>query len=282
MTDMIRVAAVQMTSGDDKQQNIADAIALIERAARAGATCVALPEVWTYLGDTARVAEVAEPIPGPTIDRLADIARRRGIYLHCGSIYERVPGEPRAYNTSAVLGPDGDLLARYRKIHMFDVALEGNVVFQESATVAPGEEIVTVDLGGITLGLTICYDLRFPELFRLLALAGAEIIAVPAAFTQYTGKDHWEILLRARAIENQVFVLAPDEYGKHPGGSVTYGRSMVIDPWGTVLATAADGAGIAVADCDLSQLARIRRELPSLANRRPSTYTLEREPALAV
>jgi predicted amidohydrolase len=280
MADIMRVAAVQMTSGDDKQANIDDALALIARAARYGATLVALPEVWTYLGDLAGVADNAEPIPGYTTERLADAARKHGIYLHCGSIYERAPGEPRVYNTSAVLGPDGDLLARYRKIHMFDVALEGNVVFQESANVAPGDEIVTVDLGGVTLGLTICYDLRFPELFRLLALQGAEIIAMPAAFTQFTGKDHWEVLLRARAIENQVFMLAPNESGKHPGGSVTYGRSLVIDPWGTVLATAPDGPGLAVADCDLAQLARIRRELPSLANRRPSAYRAEREPAL--
>lgn len=277
MADFIRVAAVQMTSGDSKEDNIAQAIPLIERAAQSGATLVVLPEVWTYLGDMAGVHAAAEPIPGPTVERLAAVARHHGIYLHCGSIYERVPGEPRVCNTSAVLSPDGDLLARYRKMHLFDVALEGNVVFQESANVAPGEELVTVDLGGATLGLTICYDLRFPELFRLLALQGAEIIAMPAAFTQYTGKDHWEILLRARAIENQVFMLAPNEFGKHPGGSVTYGRSMIVDPWGTVLATAPDGPGVAIADCDLNQLARIRRELPSLANRRPAAYRWERE-----
>ena len=272
MADMIRVAAVQMNSSDDKAANIADASALIARAANQGATLVALPEVWTYLGDTSGVAAAAEPAPGPTIERLADVARRHRIFLHCGSIYERAPGEPRAYNTTVVLSPDGEQLGRYRKIHLFDVAIGDSVQFVESETVAPGDEVVVVDAGGIKLGLTICYDLRFPELFRMLALRGAEMIAMPAAFTQFTGKDHWDVLLRARAIENQVFMLAPNQYGRHPGGAVTYGRSMIVDPWGTVLATAADGAGVIVADCDLTALARIRREVPSLANRQARVY----------
>jgi deaminated glutathione amidase len=272
MADTLRVAAVQMHSSDIKSDNIEQALELIERAASYGATLVALPEVWTYLGDTAGIASITDDIPGPLTERLADAARRHGIYLHCGSIYERVAGEPRAHNTTVVLGPDGDIIGRYRKIHLFDVSIGDSVAFTESEMIAPGDETVVIDLGGVKLGLSICYDLRFTELFRMLALDGAEIIALPAAFTQFTGKDHWEVLLRARAIENQVFMLAPNEHGRHPGGSVTYGRSMIVDPWGTVLATAADGPGVAIADCDLNALARIRREVPSLANRQPGAY----------
>lgn len=272
MRDVLRVAAVQLNSGADKARNIADGIALVEQAAARGATFVALPEVWTYMGPSDANRDMAEPIPGETVERMADVARRERIWLHCGSILERAEGEPRVFNTSVVLDPDGNIVGRYRKIHLFDIDIDGAVSFQESATVAPGDEIVTVDIGGVTLGLAICYDLRFPELFRLLALQGAEIITLPAAFTQYTGKDHWEVLLRARAIENQVFMVAPAEYGKHPGGSTTWGRSMIVDPWGTVLATAADGPGVIVSDCDLNTLERIRREVPSLANRRPGAY----------
>jgi predicted amidohydrolase len=270
--ESIRVAAIQMTSGDNKQRNIDQALTLIERAAGLGASLAVLPETWTYFGEPSGVADAAESIPGPTIERLADAARKHRIRLHCGSIFEVAPGESRVYNTTVVLDADGTIVSRYRKIHLFDVAVEDGVLSQESATVAPGNEVVVSDLGDVRLGLTICYDLRFPELYRLLALDGAGMIAVPAAFHQYTGKDHWEILLRARAIEDQVFVVAAAEFGKHPGGWVSYGRSMIIDPWGTVLATAPDGAGIAIADCDLEALARIRQELPSLANRRPESY----------
>jgi predicted amidohydrolase len=261
-----------MQSSDIKADNVEQALELIERAASYGATLVALPEVWTYLGVTSGIPAITDVIPGALTERLADVARRHGIYLHCGSIYERSAGEPRAHNTSVVLSPDGDIVGRYRKIHLFDVNIGDNVAFTESESIAPGDETVVIDLGGVKLGLAICYDLRFPELFRMLALDGAEIVALPAAFTQFTGKDHWEVLLRARAIENQVFMLAPNEHGRHPGGAVTYGRSMIVDPWGTVLATAADGPGVIVADCDLNALARIRREVPSLANRQPGAY----------
>ena len=270
MGDIIHVAAVQMSSGGDKQQNVDDAIALIERAADQGARLVMLPETWTYMGPSA--PDYAEPVPGNITNQLAQVARRRRIYLHCGSLLERVPGEPRVFNTTVLLDPDGNLVARYRKIHLYDVSIGHDVLSQESATVAPGDEIVVADVDGLRLGLTICYDLRFPELYRLLALEGAEIVAVPAAFHAFTGKDHWEVLIRARAIENQVFVVAPCAWGRHPSGWVSHGRSMIVDPWGIVLATAPDGVGLAVADCDLTALERIRRELPSLANRRPIAY----------
>jgi predicted amidohydrolase len=276
--DSIRVAAVQMRGGADKDANVARALELVEQAAHQGATLVVLPETWSYMGAPAGAPAVAESIPGPIVDRLANAARRLGIYLHCGSIHERSTGEPRAFNTTAVVGPDGDLLGIYRKVHLFDVSIGDQVLSQESATIAPGDEIVVVDLGSVRLGLTICYDLRFPELYRLLALRGAELIAVPAAFHQHTGRDHWEVLVRARAIENQVFIVAANAHGAHPGGWVSYGRSMVVDPWGTVLATAPDGEGVLVADCDLTAMARIRRELPSLANRRPAAYRWSDEP----
>lgn len=280
MRETLRIAAVQMSSGGDKEQNVVDALALIERAADSGASLVVLPETWTYMGDSDGTRGAAEPIPGDTTQRLAEAARRQRIWLHAGSIFEVAPGEPRVYNTTVVLDPDGNIAGQYRKIHLFDVSIGDNVLSQESATVAPGDEIVVVDLGGVKLGLTICYDLRFPELYRLLALAGAEVITVPAAFHNHTGKDHWEVLLRARAIENQVFVVAPNAWGKHSGGWHSYGRSMIVDPWGTPLATAADGVGIAFAECDLNALDRIRRDLPSLANRQPHAYRWSEDAAL--
>jgi deaminated glutathione amidase len=273
--DLLRVAVVQMNSRDDKDTNVEAALALIDRAAGTGARLVALPEVWTYLGPDAGNRDAAEPIPGPTIERLAERARRHGIYLHCGSVYERAAGEPRLFNTTVVVDPSGEIVAKYRKIHMFDVDLAGAESYRESATNAPGDEIVTFDLDGVTIGLAICYDLRFPELFRILALRGAEVIVLPAAFTLTTGKDHWEVLIRARAIENQVFMLAPGQVGSHPSGSGNawcYGRSTIVNPWGTVQAVAHDDATVITSELDLSYLRRVRRQIPSLANRMPDRY----------
>jgi predicted amidohydrolase len=271
-----------MNSQDDKAANVESALALIDRAAGTGARLVALPEVWTYLGPNEGNRDAAEPIPGPTIARLAERARRHGIYLHCGSIYEAVPGEPRLFNTTVVLDPSGEIVAKYRKIHMYDVVLDGVATYQESATNAPGDEIVTFDLDGITVGLTICYDLRFPELFRILALRGAEVIVLPAAFVMMTGKDHWEVLIRARAIENQVFMVAPDQVGTHPPGKWCYGRSMIVDPWGTVVTTASDAETVIVADLDRALLRKVRRQVPSLANRLPDRYRWPDPAAVAV
>ena len=270
--DRLRVAAVQMNSRDDKAANVETALALIDRAAASGARLVALPEVWTYLGPEAGNRANAEPVPGPTLDRLAERARRHGIYLHAGSIYEAEPGDPRLYNTTVVIDPDGTLIARYRKLHMFDVVLDGVATYQESATVSPGDEIVVVDVDGVQVGLAICYDLRFPELFRILALRGAEVIVLPAAFTLTTGKDHWEVLIRARAIENGVFMIAPGQFGQHPPGNWCYGRSLIVDPWGTVLATAPDAETVVTADLDRDLLRKVRRQVPSLANRMPQCY----------
>ncbi|MGI8475354.1 MAG: nitrilase-related carbon-nitrogen hydrolase, partial [Thermomicrobiales bacterium] len=175
-------------------------------------------------------------------------------------------------NTTVVFNPDGDIVARYSKIHMFDVVLDGVATYEESATVAPGDEIVTVDVDGVTVGLAICYDLRFPELFRILALRGAEVIVLPAAFTMTTGKDHWEILIRARAIENGVFMVAPGQVGADESGKWCYGRSLIVDPWGIVLATAPDAETVIAATLDRSLLERTRRQVPSLANRMPERY----------
>lgn len=279
MTDTLRVSVVQINSQSDKQANLQRAGELIDQAAASGARLVALPEYVAFLGPTADFPDVGETIPGPTSNFLAGKAREHGIFLLGGSFHEQT-GEPgKNYNTSVLFGPDGEILARYRKIHLFDIDISGNVSANESNGIRPGDELVTATIDGHTAGLSICYDLRFPELYRLLALAGAEILFVPAAFTLFTGKDHWEVLLRTRAIENQAYVIAPGQIGKHdPNNAQCYGNSMIIDPWGTVIARASDREGIATADLDFSHLRAIRKQLPSLANRRPSAYR-ERQPS---
>jgi predicted amidohydrolase len=279
----IDVAVLQMNSGADKEENIAAALDLIDRAAADGARLVALPEVWPYLGPDDANRDHAESIPGPITELLAERARRHGIYVHGGSIYELRTGDPGLYNTAVVIDPHGEIIGRYSKIHMFDVVLDGIAQYQESATVTPGDEIVLVEIDGCRVGLAICYDLRFPELFRVLALRGARAVILPAAFTLTTGKDHWETLIRARAIENGLYMIAPAQWGKHPPGNWCYGRSMVVDPWGTVLATAQDGVSIARAIVDPSRVDAVRRQIPSLANRRPGAYQWPEEAtALAV
>jgi predicted amidohydrolase len=268
----LNVAIVQMNSQEDKGANIAAALDLIDRAAATGARLVALPEVWPYLGPDDVSRDQAETIPGPISEALSQRARRHGIYIHGGSIYEKRPGDPGMYNTTVVIDPTGEIIAHYSKIHMYDVVLDGIAEYQESATVTPGNETTITEIDGIPIGLTICYDLRFPELFRILALKGAQAIVLPAAFTLMTGKDHWETLIRARAIENELYMIAPAQWGTHRPGKWCYGRSMVVDPWGTVVTTAPDGVGIAYATVDPSRVASVRRQIPSLANRRPEAY----------
>jgi predicted amidohydrolase len=268
----LTVAIIQMNTQDDKHANIAAALDLIDRAAATGARLIALPEVWPYLGPDDVSRDQAETIPGPITELLAQRARRHGIYVHGGSIYETRPGDPGMYNTTVVIDPTGEIIARYSKIHMFDVVLDGVAKYKESATVTPGNEVAITEIDGVQVGLTICYDLRFPELFRILALKGAQAIMLPAAFTLMTGKDHWEPLIRARAIENELYMIAPAQWGTHPPGNWCYGRSMVVDPWGTVVTTATDGVGIAYATVDPSRVEAVRRQIPSLANRRPEAY----------
>ena len=276
MGHRMRVGLVQINTQADKEANLRRAEELIDEAVARGARFVILPEYVSFLGPREQHEEVAESIPGPTTERFAAKARQHGIWLHCGSFHERSDTPGMYYNTSVVLDPSGEIIGKYRKIHLFDIDLTGNVTANESSTILPGDEVVTVDIDGHTVGLSICYDLRFPELYRLLALAGAEVLLVPAAFTMFTGKDHWHVLLRARAIENQTWVLAPGQFGPHEPNAQCYGHSVVIDPWGTVVADAPNGEGIVVADLDFDALRKIRAQLPSLANRRPAAY---REPA---
>jgi predicted amidohydrolase len=267
----MRAAAVQLNSTADRARNLAAAERLVRAAAAAGAELVALPEKWNLLASGEEMAAGAEPLDGPSLGAARGWARELGVHLLAGSIAERGEDGARPFNASVLIGPDGEDLAAYRKIHMFDVDA-GGVAYRESEHERAGDEIVDAEVGGIGVGLTVCYDLRFPELYRILALRGARLIAVPSAFTLATGRDHWETLLRARAIENQVFVLAPNQVGEAPPHYSSYGRSAIVDPWGVVLATAADGEGFVTADLDLAAQERIREALPSLANRRPEAY----------
>lgn len=268
----MRVAAIQMNSTGDRDRNLAVADRLVRAAARDGARLVALPEKWTVLGTPEQLAAGAEPLDGPAVSWARATARELGIDLVAGSIVEAVPGRDKRANTSVHVGPDGEVRAVYRKVHLFDVEVAGTV-YRESAGEDPGEELVTSTLrDGVPLGMAVCYDLRFPELFRILALRGALVVTLPSAFTLATTRDHWEVLLRARAIENQQFLVAPNQIGEHAPGLRSGGRSMIVDPWGVVLATAPDGEGHVIADLDLDRQARIRTRLPSLANRRPGAY----------
>ena len=263
----MRVAACQLNSRDDRAANLAVAHDLLSRAAGAGAELAILPEYVDYLG-RADGAPKPEPIDGEFAAFFAEAARELGIWVHAGSFHETGPDDARTYNTSLIFNPRGELAAVYRKIHLYDVEIAGRVSYQESRSVAPGSDTVLTEIAGLSTGLSICYDLRFPELYRTLAIAGARLLVVPAAFMLHTGRDHWEVLLRARAIENQCYVVAAGQIGDHEPRRTCFGRSMIIDPWGTVLAQAPDTVGIITADLDIERLDRIREELPSLANRR--------------
>jgi deaminated glutathione amidase len=263
-------AVIQMQSTGDPAANCERAHSLITAAAGRGAKLIALPEYFAGLGPPAAIVAQAQALDGPLLRAFQAQARRLGVHLLLGSIPEQSPLPGKVYNTSVLLGPTGAILATYRKLHLFDIHIPDKVSFRESAYILPGSDVVTVTLPEeeFTVGLTICYDLRFPELFRALVDQGAEIILVPAAFSQVTGKDHWEILLRARAIENQVYILAPAQC-RHPDQSLkTYGRSLIIDPWGLALARAADREDIIYARLDRQYLQQVRAELPCLANRR--------------
>ena len=261
-------AAVQMLASNDKAANLDEARRGIRTAASQGARVIVLPEVFIWRGNKNEERESAEAIPGPTSQELARLARELSIYLLGGSILEEIPGSDKAYNTSLLFGPEGDLLASYRKIHLFNVELKDGVSVRESATRQFGEAAVVAKTELCRMGLSVCYDLRFPELYRALVTQGAEIVFVPSAFTAYTGQAHWEPLLRARAIENQVYVIAPDQFGKSTKSFETYGHSMIVDPWGKILAELPDGPGIVIAEIDLDYLAKVRTELPALAHRK--------------
>ncbi|MGH2906426.1 MAG: carbon-nitrogen hydrolase family protein [Solirubrobacterales bacterium] len=271
----MRAAAIQMNSQADKAANLASADALVREAAAGGAAVVLLPEKFNLMGNTDDYFAGAEPLDGgETTTWACELARELAIDLIAGSIVERVKGAEKLANTCVHAGPDGEIKAVYRKIHMFDVEVGGQV-YRESDHENRGEEIVATSLvDGTRAGLTVCYDLRFPELYRILAVDGALIQTVPAAFTYATGEVHWEILLRARAIENQVFVLAANQFGFHDGDRRSYGNTMIVDPWGTVLAKAGDdGEAVVAAELDIAAQAAIRDKLPSLANRVPEAYS---------
>ncbi|HET9593554.1 MAG TPA: carbon-nitrogen hydrolase family protein [Solirubrobacterales bacterium] len=267
----MRVAAVQLNSNGEKERNLDAAERLVRASAAGGAELVVLPEKWNLLAGGEELVAGAEPLDGPSLSAARGWARELGVHLVAGSISERGEDGEKVSNTSVLIGPGGEDAAVYRKIHMFDVDA-GGVSYRESEHERPGTEPVTAPLGELVLGMSVCYDLRFPELFRILALRGARVVAVPSAFTLATGRDHWEVLLRARAIEDQVFVVAPNQTGEAPPHYSSFGRSMIVDPWGVVLATAPDGEGFAAADLDFAAQDRVRESLPSLANRQPGAY----------
>jgi len=266
----MKVALCQMNSGDDVSANRKQAGELLDEAADGGADLAALPEVWTYMGSARRHREVAESVPGPTSEWLADTARLRSMWILGGSILE-AGDDGVVFNTSLLFDRNGELAARYRKIHLFDVDLPGQPPIRESFTYTPGEEVVTAQTEFGRVGLSICYDVRFPELYRALVTRGAEVLFVPSAFTAETGKDHWDVLIRARAIESQAFVVAPAQWGTWGPPEQNrrcFGNSLAVDPWGRVVARAPDGVGVAFADLDLDEVRRVRERLPALRHRR--------------
>jgi predicted amidohydrolase len=270
--DTLRVACVQMTSGPDKAANIEQAEGLVAQAAAAGAELVVLPEKWNAIGPPDVLHAAGEPLEtGESVEAMSGWAARHGITLVGGSISERREGREKLSNTSLVFDREGELTAVYRKIHLFDVDVGGRS-YRESDAEEPGDEVVVAEADGWRVGLSVCYDIRFPELYRILALEGAELVTVPAHFTLYTGKDHWHLLLRARAVENTYFVAAAAQIGEPWPGRPSYGRSLIADPWGIVVAEAPDEKTVVVADVDRARLRAVREQLPSLANRQPGAY----------
>jgi predicted amidohydrolase len=268
----VKVAAIQLNSGADPAANLAAADRHVRAAAAEGAGLVVLPEKWTAMGEEEELRNAAEDLQGPAIAWARETARELELDIVAGSIVERMPGREKLANTSVHIDARGTVRAVYRKLHMFDVEVDGRI-YRESDLEDPGEEIVLSETsGGLRLGLAICYDLRFPELFRILTLRGARLIVLPAAFTLATTRDHWETLLRARAIENQVFLVAANQFGAHPGGTRSGGRSLIVDPWGIPLAQMPDRAGHVCAELDLERQDEIRARLPVLSNRRPLAY----------
>jgi predicted amidohydrolase len=277
----LRAAVIQMDSQDQKERNLEKAGDLIGEAVSKGSKLVGLPENFNFIGEELDELAQAETIPGPTTNRLAEWARRHRIWLHGGSILERVDAQNKLFNTTVLLDPNGTTIGRYRKIHLFDVEVASGPATTESRIQQPGDQIVACPTSIGTIGLSICYDLRFCEIYRILALKGVQMAFIPSKFTQFTGRDHWEPLLRARAIENQYFVLAPAQIGEKPP-YLCYGHSMIVDPWGSVLADAPHDETSVVADLDFEEMERIRRQIPCLKNRRPRAYRWPDWPALQV
>jgi deaminated glutathione amidase len=281
ITHTLKAAAVQLNASADFDANLATADRLTRAAASDGAQLIVLPEKWTAMGADEELRAAAEPLDGQAVSWARETAAELGVDLVAGSFLERIPGEAKLANTCVHVSAEGAVRAVYRKLHMFDVTIDGRT-YRESDLELPGSEIVLSETTaeatpGVGLGLAICYDLRFPEIFRILAVRGALVFALPAAFTLPTTRDHWEVLVRARAIESQAYVIAANQVGPHPGdrskiGQHSGGRSMIVDPWGVVLAQVPDGEGYVVADLDFERQAQTRAQLPALANRRPEAY----------
>jgi deaminated glutathione amidase len=262
------VGAVQMTSTADRARNVDTALRLVSKAADLGAKLVALPENFSFMGPEEQRLAGAETLDGPTLSAVRELARRRGVFILAGSISEKVDDPKKTANTSALIADDGSLVAVYRKIHLFDVAIPDGARYAESEGVVPGDKVVVAPTQLGRIGLTVCYDLRFPELYRRLAGLGAELLTIPSAFTLFTGKDHWDVLVRARAIENLAYVLAPAQVGRHSANRQTFGNAMIVDPWGVVLARCPDGEGVCVAPFKRDRLEKVRQELPALKHRK--------------
>jgi predicted amidohydrolase len=272
---IVTVAAVQLTSGSDREANVERAISLIERACDEGATYIQLPEYFNYYGPMRNYPAVVEPIPGPTTLRLSELAKKRRVTIHVGSMLERDPTSDKCFNTSVLINPIGDVVATYRKVHLFDVEVPGDVAYLESRAIVPGQAIVVAPLPWCNLGMTICFDLRFPALYRELALRGATVVAIPSAFNANTGRAHWEILVRARAIENHVFVIAAAQVGTTAEGLSSYGHSMIVGPWGEVLRESPlDAEDVLVATIDIGEVTRRRSQIAVLALQRGDLYGL--------
>ena len=278
-TSAVRVAAVQLASGSDIDANIERAIDGVVSAVASGATYVQLPEYCNYRGPTSRYLDVAESIPGPTTAQLAEVAKANNITLHVGSMLERSPDPAKSYNTSVVIAPNGDIVATYRKGHLFDINVPGEVEQYESRNIAPGDRLVVTDAPGFALGLSVCFDLRFTEMYRRLSSHGATVLAVPSSFAVATGRVHWEVLLRARAIENHAYVIAAAQAGTTKEGIASFGHSMIIGPWGEVLAESdVDGEDVLVATIDVREVDRRRSQIAVLALQRPDLYRSLPEP----
>lgn len=276
MTEKYKIALVQMDTQNNKEENMKAAMQWIDEAAAENVRMVCFPEVMNLIGKNVGEGGGREPVPGYATERLMKKAKEHGIFIHAGSVTEEIPGERRSYNTSVLIDPNGQIIAEYRKLHTFDITLSDGRPFRESDRVHPGEKIVTVETELGIMGMSICYDVRFPELYRLLAVEGAQVIFVPSSFTLETGKDHWEPLLRARAIENGCYIIAAGQTGRKPAYTA-YGNSMVVNPWGVVTARLGEQPGILYAEIDLGYLKQIRNQMPALENRRTDVYDVIRK-----